>query len=66
MNTTKTLALSYAAKLVEYYEAKNSDHADKEHLVRFAYNELLVAQNDLAAAAEHEAVYGVTFETVEV
>lgn len=59
MNTTKTLALSYAAKLVEYYVAKNSDHTDKDRLVRFAYNELLVAQNDLAAAAEAESLENV-------
>ena len=59
MTDTKTLALVYAAKLVEYYEAKNSNWSDKERLVRFAYNELLVAQNDLAAAAEAESLENV-------
>lgn len=55
MTQTQTLALAYAEKLVAYYEATNSDWSDKERAVRTATNELYMAQNALAFAAEMEA-----------
>lgn len=55
MTETQKLALAYAEKLVAYYEATHSDWCDKERAVRAATNEMYLAQNALAFAAECEA-----------
>ena len=53
--TVQELALQYAEKLTEYYEAQKSDVCDKERWVRTARDELYLAQTALTAACERAA-----------
>ena len=53
--TVQELALHYAATLVEYHEAQNSDVCDKSRWVREATNAMYAAQNALNAACERAA-----------
>ena len=53
--TVQELALQYAEKLTEYYEAQQSDVCDKERWVRTARDEMYRAQAVLNAACERAA-----------
>jgi hypothetical protein len=53
--TVQELALAYAATLVEYHEAQQSDVCDRERWVRTARDAMFTAQTELNAACERAA-----------